>query len=48
MFGWLTRILSAIRRSLGLHDPNRAPMTPEHGWLLPDTSKPEAPAVPRR
>ncbi len=47
MTGWLRRILSAIRKSLGLHDPNREPMTPEHGWLLPDTSKPEAPAVRR-
>lgn len=47
MTSWLTRILSAIRKALGVHDANREPMTPTHGWLLPETPKPEAPVAPR-
>ncbi len=31
------RGLSALRIALGAHDPNRAPVTPPHGWLLPPT-----------
>ena len=43
----LTRILSAIRKALGIHDPNQEPMTPDHGWLLPNKSKAPAPVTPR-
>jgi len=47
MTSLLTRILSAIRKALGIHDPNREAMTPEHGWLLPNKSKPAASVAPR-
>jgi hypothetical protein len=47
MTSFLTRIVSAIRKALGIHDPNEEPMTPGHGWLLPNKSKPAAPVAPR-
>jgi hypothetical protein len=47
MTSLVTRILSAIRKALGIHDPNEEPMTPGHGWLLPNKSKPAAPVAPR-
>ena len=46
MTRWLTRIVSAIREFLGVHDTNREPVTPEHGWLLRDLSKPKATVAP--
>lgn len=32
----LRRAMTALRVWLGLADPSQDPITPAHGWLLPD------------